>query len=133
MLADGLRVGALYTSLTTNSTFSPTIRRFISEELLHGQPYATLTTHPAATAGPPRWRLFDPRPIYPKVYNPSFPKLHSVLPKDTTLQFLCRLGSNFVDDGEGTGPRSALRVHTSVYPDEAEEGLEEVAPASSIP
>ena len=48
ILADGLRTGALYTSLTTHSAFSPLGRPFIQDEF-HGQAFATPSTHPAFT------------------------------------------------------------------------------------
>ena len=77
---------------------------------------ASLTTYP------------DSRPLYPKVYNPPIPHLHSVLPQvHNSAISSAATYPTFVDDGESMSPLSVLQFHTTACPNEGGEQRLDVA------
>lgn len=82
---------------------------------------------PQASRLPESTSLFtypDSRPLYPKIYNPPIPHLHSVFPQghDSAISSAAT-PSTFVDDREGMNSLPVLHIHTAAHPNEGGQGL----------
>ena len=110
------------------------VRPFISEELLYGQRYATFTTHPATTAGLSPHRVSVSFPAIPTrdLSIQRYVTHHFLTCTPSTQQFLRCLAYTLRRRRRGPSPLSALRAHSTVCPDEGEQGLQAVALVSSM-